>query len=196
MIKRAFDIAVSSVGLLFCLPLFLVVALLIKLDSQGPVFFTQQRIGKNFHPFKIYKFRSMVAAAPVLGGQISPANDPRITRMGRFLRKSKIDELPQLINVLKGDMSLVGPRPEVAKYVSLFLSDYEEILRVQPGITDLASIKYHNEGVLLEKSLDPEGEYANRVLPDKIALAKEYVRNASFTFDLAILVKTPLRLLS
>jgi lipopolysaccharide/colanic/teichoic acid biosynthesis glycosyltransferase len=196
VIKRIFDILVSSLGLLFCLPLFLVVAVLIKLDSKGPVFFTQRRIGKNFRPFWIYKFRSMAVASRGSGSQISPANDPRITPIGKLLRKSKIDELPQLFNVLKGDMSMVGPRPEVPKYVQLFLSDYEEILQVQPGITDLASLKYSDEGALLAKSQDPEDEYANQVLPDKIELAKEYVRSASFFLDLSILVKTPLRLLN
>lgn len=196
MIKRSFDIAVSSLALLLCLPLFLVTAVLIKLDSKGPVLFAQQRIGKHFRPFWIYKFRSMVQAAPESGGQISVANDPRITRVGSLLRKSKIDELPQLINVLKGEMSLVGPRPEVAKYVQLFRTDYEEILQVQPGITDLASLKYRDEGALLAQSQDPEREYASHVLPDKIELAKEYVKRSSFRFDLVILLKTPLRLLS
>jgi lipopolysaccharide/colanic/teichoic acid biosynthesis glycosyltransferase len=196
VIKRTFDIVVSSLALLLCLPLFVAVAVLIELDSKGPVLFAQQRMGKNFRPFWIYKFRSMVSAASESGAQISVANDPRITRVGRILRKSKIDELPQLINVLKGDMSLVGPRPEVAKYVTLFRSDYEEILQVQPGITDLASLKYRDEGALLAEFRDPERGYTDQVLPDKIELAKEYVRNASFFFDLAILVKTPFRLLS
>ena len=194
MIKRCFDIAVSAIGLALCSPLFLVVAALIKWDSKGPVFFRQERIGKNFHPFWIYKFRSMVQDAPEKGALISVANDSRITRVGNVLRKTKVDELPQLINVLKGEMSLVGPRPEVPKYVQLFRIDYEEILRVPPGITDLASLKYRNEAVILAQSKDPEKEYLVRVLPDKIKLAKEYVRRSSFLFDLALILRTPLRL--
>ncbi len=196
MIKRSFDIAVSSLALLLCLPLFVVIAVLIKLDSKGPVLFAQQRVGKNFHPFWIYKFRSMVPEAPKIGAQISVANDPRITRIGSILRKSKIDELPQLFNVLKGDMSLVGPRPEVPTYVQLFRNDYEEILRVHPGITDLASLKYRDEAALLAQSENPEQEYVEHVLPDKIKLAKEYVRKSSFFFDLGLILRTPLRLFS
>lgn len=185
---------VSSLGLLACLPLFLVIAILIKLESKGPIFFAQQRIGQNFHPFWIYKFRSMVDGAPLKGAPITTANDPRITRIGTFLRKSKIDELPQLFNVLKGDMSLVGPRPEVPGYVYLFRNDYQEILRVQPGLTDLASLKYRDEAAVLAQSSDPEQEYVQKILPDKIDLAKEYVRKSSFFFDLGLILRTPLRL--
>jgi lipopolysaccharide/colanic/teichoic acid biosynthesis glycosyltransferase len=194
VIKRTFDIAVSSLALLVCSPIFLLIAALIKLDSTGPVFFTQQRIGKNFRPFWIYKFRSMVKDASLRGGQITSAADGRITRLGRFLRKTKLDELPQFINVLKGDMSLVGPRPEVPMYVQLFRSDYEEILQVHPGITDLASLKYRDEATMLAQSKDPEREYVEYVLPDKIKLAKEYVSRSSFLFDLALILRTPLRL--
>ena len=196
MIKRSFDIAVSGVGLALCLPLVLVVAALIKWDSKGPVFFRQERIGKNFRPFWIYKFRFMVQDATEKGAPISVADDSRITRIGRVLRKTKIDELPQLINVLKGEMSLVGPRPEVPTYVQLFREDYEEILQVRPGITDLASLKYRDEGALLAHAKNPEEEYVMHVLPDKIALAKEYVQRSSFLFDVFLIIKTPLRLLS
>ena len=194
MIKRCFDIAVSAIGLALCSPLFLVVAALIKWDSKGPVFFRQERIGKNFRPFWIYKFRSMVQDAPEKGALISVANDSRITRVGNVLRKTKIDELPQLINVLKGEMSLVGPRPEVPKYVQLFRIDYEEILRVPPGLTDLASLKYRDEATILAQSENPEEAYLKRVLPDKIKLAKEYIRRSSFLFDLSLILRTPLRL--
>jgi len=194
VIKRSFDIAVSSVGLLLCLPLFFAIAILVKLDSKGPVFFAQQRVGKNFRPFSIYKFRSMVEDAQRRGGEITFAEDARITRVGGFLRKSKLDELPQLFNVLTGDMSLVGPRPEVPTYVQLFRRDYEEILQVQPGITDLASLKYRDEAALLAKSPNPEQEYVDHVLPDKIKLAKEYVKRSSFFFDLTLILRTPLRL--
>ena len=194
MIKRTFDIAVSSLALLVCSPLFIVIAALVKLDSRGPVFFVQQRVGKYFRLFRIYKFRSMVEDAPRQGGPITFGKDGRITRVGWFLRKGKLDELPQLFNVLKGDMSLVGPRPEVPTYVQMFRHDYEEILQVHPGITDLASLKYRDEAALLAESMNPEQEYVEHVLPDKIKLAKEYVRKSSFFFDLALILRTPLRL--
>jgi lipopolysaccharide/colanic/teichoic acid biosynthesis glycosyltransferase len=194
VIKRTFDIAVSSLALLVCSPLFIVIAALVKLDSRGPVFFVQQRVGKYFRLFRIYKFRSMVEDAPRQGGPITFGKDGRITRVGWFLRKGKLDELPQLFNVLKGDMSLVGPRPEVPTYVQMFRHDYEEILQVHPGITDLASLKYRDEAALLAESMNPEREYVEHVLPDKIKLAKEYVRKSSFFFDLALILRTPLRL--
>ena len=196
MIKRTFDIAVSSLALLLCLPLFIMIAALVKLDSKGPIFFAQERIGKNFRPFRIYKFRSMIEDAPRQGAPLTFGEDNRITRIGWFLRKSKLDELPQLFNVLKGDMSLVGPRPEVPTYVQLFRHDYEEILQVAPGITDLASLKYRDEAALLAQSTHPEREYVEHVLPDKIKLAKEYVRKSSFFFDLGLILRTPLRLFS
>jgi lipopolysaccharide/colanic/teichoic acid biosynthesis glycosyltransferase len=196
VIKRIFDVLVSSLALLVCASLFLLIAIAIKLDSKGPVFFSQQRMGKHFRPFWIYKFRTMVEDASSRGGQISTQNDPRITGVGGFLRKTKLDELPQLINVLRGEMSLVGPRPEVPTYVELFRNDYEEILRVHPGITDLASLKYRAEAALLARSSNPEQEYVEHVLPDKIKLAKEYVSKSSFLFDLALILRTPLRLFS
>jgi len=196
VIKRTFDVLVSSLALLLCAPLFLLIAIAIKLDSKGPVFFSQQRMGKHFSPFWIYKFRSMIADAPHKGSRITFGEDNRITRVGRLLRKTKLDELPQLINVLKGEMSLVGPRPEVPTYVQLYLRDYEEILQIHPGLTDLASLKYRDEATVLAQSRDPEREYVERVLPDKIKLAKEYVSKSSFLFDLALILRTPLRLFS
>jgi lipopolysaccharide/colanic/teichoic acid biosynthesis glycosyltransferase len=192
--KRLFDILVSLAGLGLLLPLFLIAAVAIKMDSRGPVFFRQLRMGRGFHPFFIYKFRTMTDDRQSVGALFTVKYDPRITRVGRFLRKSKIDELPQLINVLKGEMTFVGPRPEVPSYVDLFRQDYEEILRVRPGITDLASIKYRDEATVLSQSPDPEAEYVNRVLPDKIKLAKEYIRHASFLFDLGLMFKTFCRL--
>ena len=138
----------------------------------------------------IYKFRTMVEDAPLIGGQITAGEDSRITGFGRILRKTKIDELPQLVNVFRGEMSLVGPRPEVPKYVDLFQTEYQEILRVQPGITDLASLKYRDESAILQRAEDPEHEYVTRLLPDKIALAKEYVRRSSFCFDMSLIFKT------
>ncbi len=194
MIKRTFDIVVGVLGLLLLLPFGVAVALLIKWDSRGPVFFRQERVGRGFRPFFIYKFRTMVEDAPRRGGLITVGEDPRITRVGWYLRKTKIDELPQLINVAKGEMSFVGPRPEVRQYVELFRKDYEEILKVRPGITDLASLKNRDEADVLGRSQDPEEEYVNRILPEKIHLAKEHLRRSSFFLDLTLVFKTLLKL--
>jgi lipopolysaccharide/colanic/teichoic acid biosynthesis glycosyltransferase len=190
MIKRLLDIIASGLGLLLLSPLFIVVALLVKLSSAGPVFFRQERMGRGGCPFAILKFRSMVQDAPQKGGLITFGNDPRITRIGSLLRKTKIDELPQLLNVFKGDMSLVGPRPEVRRYVEMFQDDYQMILRVRPGITDMASITYRDEATILGQASNPEEEYVDRILPEKIRLAKEYVQRQSFSFDLAIIYGT------
>jgi lipopolysaccharide/colanic/teichoic acid biosynthesis glycosyltransferase len=194
MIKRVFDIGVSAAGLIILLPLFLLLALLIKLDSRGPVFFKQTRMGRGFRPFFIYKFRTMKTGSEATGRLITIGEDPRITRVGRFLRKAKLDELPQLINVLKGEMSFVGPRPEVPRFVELFHRDYAEILTVRPGITDLASLKYRDEATLLDRADNPEEEYVMRVLPDKIRLAKDYLRCSSLVFDLSLMAKTLFKL--
>jgi lipopolysaccharide/colanic/teichoic acid biosynthesis glycosyltransferase len=190
MTKRTFDIIVSVLGLVVLTPLLLLLAVVIKLDSPGPIFFRQERIGRGFRPFSIFKFRTMVQDLSDQGRLITVGDDPRITRVGRILRKSKFDELPQLINVLKGDMSLVGPRPEVRRYVELFRKDYEQILKIRPGITDLASLKYNDEATLLTQLENPEAEYCNRILPDKISLSKEYVKKSSFIFDLSLIIKT------
>jgi lipopolysaccharide/colanic/teichoic acid biosynthesis glycosyltransferase len=190
VIKRAFDILFAGMGLVLLVPLLAIVALLIKLDSKGPVFFKQERIGRRFHPFHIYKFRTMRDDRSRERGLITVGADPRITQVGGFLRKTKLDELPQLINVLKGDMSFVGPRPEVPKYVQVFRRDYEDILRVRPGITDLASLKYRDEAFLLGKAENPEEEYLSHVLPDKIKLAKDYVQRSSLLFDVGLILKT------
>ena len=192
--KRLLDFSAALTGLLVLWPLFAVMAVAIKLDSPGPVFFKQQRIGRYFKPFWIYKFRTMVVDAQRRGGLLTADADPRITRVGQVLRRSKLDELPQLINILKGDMSLVGPRPEVARYVQLFRRDYEEILTIKPGITDLASLKYRNEASLLAQAQNPEQEYVSRVLPDKIRMAKEYVHHSSMGFDLSLLFRTIFKL--
>ena len=187
--KRLLDMLAASAALLVLAPLFGAVALAIKLDSPGSVFFTQQRIGKSFRPFWIFKFRTMTQADPT-ALPLTVGADPRITRVGAFLRRSKIDELPQLLNILKGDMTLVGPRPEVPRYVEAFRRDYEEILTVRPGLTDLASLKYRDESALLARSSDPEEEYLKRVLPDKIRLGKEYIRRSSLIYDLNLIGKT------
>jgi lipopolysaccharide/colanic/teichoic acid biosynthesis glycosyltransferase len=193
--KRAFDIIVAAIGLVILFPLLLLLAALVKLDSTGPVFFKQERIGKGFRPFLIYKFRSMVNDAPQIGSLITSGNDSRITRVGRLLRKSKLDELPQLFNILKGDMSFVGPRPEVRYYVELFRREYTEILNVRPGITDLASLKYQDEAAFLGKVNNPEEEYIAHVLPDKIKLAKDYLQRSSFLSDLGVILRTLVQVL-
>lgn len=193
--KRILDIAASFCGLMVLAPLFLLVTAAIKMDSPGPVFFRQERMGKRFQPFGIYKFRTMVQDAPQRGGALTADGDRRITRVGRILRQTKIDELPQLINVLTGDMSLVGPRPEVRQYVDLFHKNYETILAVRPGITDLASLKYRDESAILAAFENPEREYVQRILPDKLRLAEEYVRRSSLALDLALIFKTLLKLI-
>jgi len=194
LIKRLFDITFSAIGLILLSPLLLMVALLVRVTSKGPIFFCQERMGRNFKPFQIYKFRTMVVDAPKLGGQITAGRDPRITTVGHFLRATKIDEMPQLFNVLRGDMSFVGPRPEVPRYVEQFRDDYSELLKVRPGITDIASLKYRHESELLGASSDPEATYVNEVLPDKIALGKEYLQRQSLGLDLQLIVKTVLRM--
>ena len=188
--KRTFDIIVAGIGLALLSPLLLLVAVLIKVDSHGPIFFRQERIGKGFRPFLIYKFRTMVEKAPQMGSPITYGDDFRITRAGRILRKAKLDELPQLFNVVKGEMTFVGPRPELPQFVEMFRQDYEEILKVRPGITDLASLKYRDEAEILGRSVDPRKEYIARVLPDKISLGKQYVRSSSLVFELRLIFKT------
>lgn len=190
MVKRAFDVTAAAIGLVLLSPVLLVAALAVWLDSPGGIFFRQERVGRGFQPFHIYKFRTMFATAAPPGLSITASGDQRITRVGRFLRAAKIDELPQLLNVVKGEMSLVGPRPEVRSYVELFSADYREILAVRPGITDLASLKYRDESRLLAAAADPHAEYVARILPDKIRLAKEYLAHASLLFDLGVIVRT------
>jgi len=194
-IKRTLDVLMASVGLLLLSPLFAAVAVAIRCDSRGPVFFLQERMGQGYRPFRIMKFRTMVAEAPALGGPLtSGSQDPRITRVGGFLRRTKIDELPQLINVLKGEMSLVGPRPEVRKYVELFREDYGHLLTVRPGLTDMASLAYRDEAALLSRCEDPEREYVHHILPKKIALSRQYVERMSPWMDIRLVVQTLLNI--
>ena len=195
MPKRLFDILLSAVGLVLASPVLLLAAVAVKLSSPGPVLFRQQRMGKNFVPFWILKFRTMIVDAPNRGAQITAGADPRITRIGGALRKTKLDELPQLWNVLRGDMSFVGPRPEVPRYVEMFADDYRTVLSVRPGITDPASLKFRHESEILGQADDPEAEYVQRILPEKIALAKEYIAQASLLSDLRLLVQTCWRVL-
>lgn len=190
IIKRLFDIVASSIGLILLSPILILIAICIKLDSKGPVFFKQIRVGKNKELFKIYKFRTMVTDAEKLGKQITIGNDTRITKVGTFIRKCKLDELPQLINVLNGDMSLVGPRPEVPKYVELYDDYQEQILLVQPGITDYASIEFRNESEILGESENPESKYINDIMPYKIELNIKYIKNISLYEDLKLITRT------
>ncbi len=188
--KRLFDIVVAAVGILFLSPVMAVVALLIKLEGDGPVLFRQQRAGRRMKPFDILKFRTMVTNAPALGPGVTIGNDRRITRAGGVLRKTKLDELPQLFNVLRGEMSFVGPRPELPRYVALYPAEFKEVLSVRPGITDIASIVYRDESGILARSADPEAYYESVVLPDKIRMAREYVRASSLWFDVKLIFTT------
>ena len=190
MVKRLFDIVCSSLGLILLAPFFVVVAILIKRDSSGPVFFRQTRVGQFGKPFRIYKFRTMCTDAEKKGAQVSTGDDPRITGIGRFLRTYKIDELPQLLNVVSGEMSLVGPRPEVPKYVDAFKEDYAEILTAKPGITDYASLEFKDENELLKGAEDPEKKYIDEILPVKIEYYKKYLREQSLSTDLKLIFLT------
>ena len=189
--KRLFDMGFALVALMGIAPVLLLAALWIKLDSVGPVFFRQVRVGRHGQEFRIFKFRTMRVAAERLGPQITVGVDPRITTSGHFLRRYKIDELPQFLNVLLGDMSIVGPRPEVPRYVALYTPEQRRVvLSVRPGITDLASLEYKDENDLLGGSEDPEATYVEQVLPAKLALCVRYVQTRSFWGDLLIVVRT------
>lgn len=190
MIKRSFDVVIAALGLLLLSPIFLVIAVLIKITSKGPIFFAQKRVGRELRPFQVLKFRSMVTNADKIGNLITAANDSRVTWIGFYLRKTKLDELPQLLNVLRGEMSLVGPRPEVSRYVELFLSDYVEILKVRPGITDWASIEGIDEESVLAGQLDIDLAYREKVLPQKIRRQLHYVRTRNAWTDFQIMLLT------
>jgi len=177
MLIRLLDIVLSLLGLIFLLPIFVILAVWIKFDSQGSIFFRQIRVGKDGRDFRIYKFRTMIVNAEKMGIITIGERDPRITNSGYFLRKYKLDELPQLINVLKGEMSFVGPRPEVRKYVEMYNQEQLKILTVKPGITDYASIEYINEDEILGKSLDPEKTYIEEIIPQKIKYNMKYINN-------------------
>ena len=189
MAKRLFDVLASAFALLFLAPLFSLVALAVKLDSPGPVFFRQERVGRHGVPFRIHKFRTMRAGAP--GLQITVGADPRITRVGQFLRHRRIDELPQFIDVLQGTMSLVGPRPEVPRYVALYPEALRErALAVRPGITDPASLAFIDEANLLAQAADPEREYVEVILPRKVKLAADYAERSGLRTDVLVLWRT------
>jgi len=190
VIKRIFDIILASVGLFFFLPILLGIAWVIRRGNNGPVFYRGERVGLHGKIFRIFKFRTMVVNADNIGGPSTADDDPRITHIGKYLRKYKLDELPQLINVLKGDMSIVGPRPEVKHYVDMYTEEEKEILTVRPGITDWASIWNSDEGAVLAGSPDPEKTYMEKIRPEKIRLQLKYVREQSFWIDLKIIFQT------
>lgn len=190
MAKRIFDLTFSLVGLFFLSPVLFVIASLIKLNDYGPIFYRGSRIGKNGQPFRIFKFRTMVVNADKIGGPSTADDDPRITRIGKKLRKYKLDELPQLLNVLNGEMSMVGPRPEVKQYVDMYTQEEKQILTVKPGITDWASLWNPDEGAILAGSPDPEKTYLEKIRPEKIRLQLKYVREQSFWSDMKIILLT------
>ena len=192
---RFFDFILSLVGLVVLAPIFIVLAIWIKIDSKGPVFYKQVRVGQNGIDFGLFKFRSMVVDADKKGLITVGGRDPRITRSGYFIRKYKLDELPQLINVLVGDMSLVGPRPEVRKYVELYDDDQNKVLSVKPGITDYASIEYMDENEILGKSTDPEKTYIEEIMPEKIKHNMKYIKNRSLIEYFKIIFLTVLKII-
>lgn len=188
--KRLFDIVASGLGLVCLSPLFAVLAVWIKCDSKGPVFYRQIRVGKGNRDFRLFKFRSMRPYSDRLGLITVGGHDPRVTRSGYYIRKYKLDEFPQLINVFKGDMSLVGPRPEVRKYVDMYTPEQMRVLDVRPGITSLASIRYRNENEILAASDDPDRTYIEQVMPDKLAIDLEYVDRATLWNDIKLIFST------
>ena len=193
--KRLFDFIFSSIGLVILSPMFLITALLVKLSSSGPVFYMGERVGKNGKHFKMYKFRTMVDRAERLGGPSTPADDPRLTKIGKFLKSFQLDELAQLINVFKGEMSLVGPRPEFPPYIDLMTEEEKRvILSVRPGMTDFASLWNFHEGELLQGSLYPEKTYLEKIRPEKIRLQIKYIKERSFWLDIKVIILTILKI--
>jgi lipopolysaccharide/colanic/teichoic acid biosynthesis glycosyltransferase len=188
--KRSFDLATSICGLVVLSPLMLVIAILVKAEDGGSVFFRQERIGRNGRPFGMWKFRTMIPTASTIGLPLTTAGDPRVTRIGSWLRAHKLDELPQLLNVIRGDMTVVGPRPEVPKYVDMYTLEQRSVLALDPGITDPASILFADEGALLAEHSDPERFYIERVVPEKIRVNLDYADRATPLTDLAIVFET------
>ena len=190
-----FDFLAALAGLVLIAPIFLAIALAIKLDSPGPVFYKGLRVGKQGKEFRMFKFRSMVQNADKIGGPSTAGDDPRLTRMGKFLKKFQLDELPQLINVIKGEMSIVGPRPEVPFYVDMMTEEEKRvILSVRPGMTDWASLWNFHEGEILRGSADPEKTYQEKIRPEKMRLQMEYVRERNFLVDVNIILQTVLKI--
>ncbi len=193
--KRLFDFVVSFFGLLAISPILLIVAILIVIDSKGGVFYRQVRVGRGNKDFRIFKFRTMHTNADKLGLITIGGRDPRVTKVGYYLRKYKLDELPQLINVLVGDMSFVGPRPEVRKYVDLYTEEQKKVLEVRPGITDLASIEFRNENEILEEQENPNQYYIDVIMPHKLDINLKYLKNRSLLKDIGVIFKTFLAIL-
>ncbi len=193
--KRLFDLFFSILGLIVLSPLLLAIAVLIKCNSPGPVLYKGTRVGLNGGLFKMYKFRTMVVDADKIGSSSTPEDDPRITRFGRFLRTYKLDELPQLINVLKGEMSFVGPRPQVEWAVDLYTPEERLVLTVRPGITDYASLRFPNEGEILRGSSDPDKDYMEKIHPEKMRLSLAYVKSCSMLVDIKIIIQTVIAIL-
>lgn len=196
MFKRLFDIVCSAIGIIILSPMFVILWVAVKLESKGPAFFLQTRVGKNNHDFKLYKFRTMYLDSEARGQLTVGMRDPRITKVGYTLRKYKLDELPQLFNVLLGDMSLVGPRPEVRKYVNFYNDEQMKVLSVKPGITDIASIQFINENELLAKADNPEEYYIHHIMPQKLALNLEYINSNLLLKDVALILKTIFKIFS
>ncbi len=188
--KRLLDVLLSALAILILWPLFYLIIVFVKLDSIGTVFYRQKRIGKDFRPFQLVKFRSMCVSENPGQREFDPGDKSRVTRVGLFLRKTKLDELPELFNVLKGDMSIVGPRPEVSKYVHSSPEDFKTILKIRPGLSDYASIKYRSEEAILAAKGDPEHYYVHTILPDKLRLARRYAKEVSLGTDLRIIGDT------
>ncbi len=190
LLKRLADIIISLTAIVLLLPIFIIISIAIIMSSGIPVFYLQERIGKDWKKFKIIKFRTMVNNAEKIGPGISSSYDKRITTIGKILRKFKIDELPQLINVLKGDMSIIGPRPELLKYISRYENEYSKILKVKPGISDYASVKFRDEASILQTAEDSESFYLKDILPEKIKLYNKYIEEMNFFVDIKILFLT------
>ncbi|MEX2535694.1 MAG: sugar transferase [Trueperaceae bacterium] len=195
MLKRFLDASAAGVGLLLLSPLLLLIGLLVKLDTPGPALFLQERVGRGGKPFRIFKFRTMRDSPVQSGIELTVGHDPRITRVGAVLRKWKLDEVPQLLNVLRGEMSLVGPRPEVPRYVALYSCEQRRVLEVRPGITDLASLEFRDENDLLVGRRDPASFYLNDIMPRKLELNRRYIEEQSFWFDLQLIWRTVVRVL-
>jgi lipopolysaccharide/colanic/teichoic acid biosynthesis glycosyltransferase len=190
VLKRSFDVVLAFIGLVILSPVLIIIAAIIVISDPGPIFYRGPRVGRSFRPFRIYKFRTMVVDADKAGASSTAGDDPRITRVGTFLRRYKLDELPQLINVLTGEMSLVGPRPQVAWAVELYHQDERALLDVRPGMTDVASIRFRNEAEILRGAADPDQAYLEKIAPEKHRLGLEYVRRQSIPLDLRIIFAT------
>jgi len=190
VLKRIIDVTFSLAALIVLMPVIVIISIAILFQDGQPIFFYQERVGKDWKKFKIIKFRTMIKDAHNSGPNISTNNDKRITRVGRFLRKYKLDEIPQLINILFGDMSIVGPRPEIPKYVNDFSEEYTEILKIKPGLSDYAALEYSNEAALIESAFNAEEFYKSQILPEKIKLYKRYIKEISFLTDIKIILMT------